>query len=165
MVVRPSDIEGQGLFAATSIGAGQILVRLGGRLVSSAELARLLAKATHDPEGVYVDAITVYEDAHLVLPSGSVVHFGNHSCDPNAWLVGPYEIAGRRDIPAGEEITIDYGTLSGAYGYSMECRCGSSICRGRVTSEDWRLPELQARYRDHWVPALAERIAGGYHER
>ena len=41
----------------------------------------------------------------------------------------------------------------------MRCDCGAADCRGVVTSEDWRRPDLQARYAGHWVPALAARIA------
>ncbi len=137
------------------------MLRLGGRLVTSTELDRLIADAECDPSRPFVDSITIYEDAHLVLPPATIVHFGNHSCDPNLWHVKAYEVATRRDVRAGEELTLDYATSSGAEGFAMECRCGSASCRGRVTSEDWQLPELQARYRDHWTPALQQRIDRG----
>ena len=81
-------------------------------------------------------------------------HFGNHSCDPTLWFGGPYELVARRDLEPGDELTLDYGTISGAPGFTMPCRCGSELCRGVVTSEDWRRPELRARYRGRWVPAL-----------
>ena len=89
------------------------------------------------------------------------MHYGNHCCDPNLWHVGPYEIAARRDITAGEEATIDYGTESGAPGWTMPCRCGSVLCRGEVSGDDWRRPELRERYGDHWVPALLARTRPG----
>lgn len=158
LAVRVSAIDGQGLFATQDIPAGTVVVRLGGRLVSSAELTRLITEANADPTAPYVDSTTVYEDRHLILPPGTDVHYGNHSCDPNTWPIGPYEIAARQDIAAGEEITLDYATTSGAAGFSMPCRCGTASCRGQVTSEDWRGAELQYRYGDHWVPALGERI-------
>lgn len=93
-----------------------------------------------------------------MLPSDTPVHFGNHTCDPTLWHVGPYELATRRALVAGEEATIDYGTQSGADGFEMVCRCRSKNCRGLVTSEDWQIPELQLRHRGHWVPALQQRI-------
>ena len=158
LTVRLSRIEGYGLFAAEDIAGGTLLVRLGGRLVSTAELADLIARANADPAAPYIDTITVYEDAHLVIPPGTQAHFCNHSCGPNTWHVGPYEIAARRDIRAGEEVTIDYGTTSGAPGLSLACNCGSALCRHEITSEDWRRPELQDRYGNHWVPALWARI-------
>jgi SET domain-containing protein len=158
VTVAPSPIEGRGLHATEDIAAGTVVIRLAGRLVSSRELAGILVRAEADPDAAYVDTITVDENRHLVFPTGSVVHFGNHSCDPNTWHVGPYEIATRRDIRRGQELTIDYATSSGAGAFSMECRCGAHLCRGEVSSEDWRRPELQDRYRGHWVPALEERI-------
>jgi hypothetical protein len=155
VIVDSSAIHGRGLFTNADLDTGRTVIRLGGRFVSSDELARLL-----DGAGAYVDTVGVFEDLHLVLPSGTTVHFGNHSCDPNLWHVGPYEIATRRPVPAGQELTIDYGTQSAGTGFSMPCSCGAAACRGSVTSEDWRRPDLQTRYGYgvHWVPVLAERI-------
>ena len=158
LVVRPSPIEGNGLFATSDIPVGTVVVRMGGRLVSTPELAELIAAVVADPELPYVDTITIAEDAHLVLPPGTAVHFANHSCDPALWHVGPYELATRRAVAAGDEVTVDYGTNSGADGFTMTCRCRAATCRGAVSSADWRRPDLQERYRGHWVPALQRRI-------
>jgi uncharacterized protein len=158
VVLRRSSIEGTGLFACDDIEAETVVLRLGGRLVTSADLAVLIAAADADPATPYVDTITVYEDAHLVMPSNSVIHFGNHSCDPTLWHAGPYELAARRDVRAGEELIVDYGTNSGTDGFVMECHCGSADCRGRVTSDDWSDPGLRVRYEGHWTPALQRRI-------
>lgn len=158
LVVRGSPIDGRGLFFIDGVPAGTVVIRLGGRLVSSAELHGLIRRADADPDVPYVDTVTVHDDAHLVLPPNTPIHFGNHSCDPTLWHVGPYEVATRRDVTAGEEATIDYGTVSGAEGFRMVCRCGAAACRAEVTSADWRRVELQERYRGHWVPALQERI-------
>jgi hypothetical protein len=159
VVVRDSAIEGKGLFATEEFAAGVMVLRLSGHLVSTSELARLIEYAHADPSHAYVDTLTIYEGAHLVLPPGSDVHFGNHSCDPNMWHVGPYEIATRRVVQVDEELTIDYGTQTGAGDVFMPCRCGSALCRGVASSNDWRLSALQKRYRQHWVPALEARIA------
>jgi len=158
VIVGCSLIEGGGLFTTADIDAGTVLLRFGGRLVNTPELSDLIAGAEANPGAPFVDTITVYEGVHLVLPPGSVLHFGNHSCDPNLWHVGPYELAARRDVVEGEELTLDYGTSSGAEGFVMECHCASVRCRGRVTSEDWRLLELRACYEGHWTPALQQRI-------
>jgi SET domain-containing protein len=153
LVVAGSRISGAGLFASDHIEAGRVVIRLGGRLVSTSELQDLLVNSSR-----YVDTLTVCDDVHLVLPPGTKVHYGNHSCDPNLWHAGPYEIVARRDIEAWEEVTVDYGTQSGAPGFFMGCSCGADVCRGVVTSEDWRLLKLQTVYAGHWVPALEERI-------
>jgi uncharacterized protein len=159
IAVGDSVIEGNGLFATADIPSGAIVIRLAGHLVSTEELAELLGRTGADPSTPYVDTLTIDEDSHLVLPPGSAIHFGNHSCDPNLWHVGPYDIATRRPVAGGEELTIDYGTQAGAPGFAMICRCGDPRCRQVISSHDWRLPALQERYRHHWVPALEARIA------
>jgi len=157
--VRESMIEGRGLFAMASLEAGAVVVRLGGRLVDTAELRSLIALADVAADGTYVDSVTFEEDRHLVLPAGTSVHFGNHSCDPTMWHVDSVQIATRRALGPGAELTIDYATQTGLPGWSMACACGSSLCRGVVTGQDWQRPELQARYAGHWLPTLAGRIA------
>jgi hypothetical protein len=134
-------------------------MRLGGRLVSSNELSELIRRAQSESGAPYVNSVAVAEDRHLVISTENLSHLGNHSCDPNAWHTGPFEISARRDIATEEEFTTDYGTQSGGSGFVMECSCGSALCRGVVTSEDWRITELQNRYRGHWVPVLEARIA------
>jgi uncharacterized protein len=126
--------------------------------VSSSDLMDLLGAAEAAPAPTFVDTITAFPDVHLVLPPDTIAHFMNHSCDPNAWHAGPYEIAARGDLAAGREVTIDYATHSGAAGFRMDCNCGSSNCRRQVTSDDWRRPDLRARDAGHWTPALQARI-------
>jgi uncharacterized protein len=158
VLLRNSPIEGSGLFTAADIDEGDTVLRLGGRLVNSVELQAMFDAAAEDLQAIYIDTITVFEDAHLVLPPATMLHFANHSCDPNLSHSGPYEVVARRTIQAGEEMTIDYATHSGADGLMMECRCTSPICRHLVTSADWRIAELQNRYHGHWTPALQARI-------
>jgi uncharacterized protein len=152
--VRPSPIAQLGLFAKVPILPGTVVSRLGGRLVTGDELSRILLAAGQS----YVDSITVDEDQHLVLPADQLNHYGNHSCDPNLWWADAYTLAVRRRIAAGEEVTNDYGTSTGIADFSMTCVCRSPQCRGTITGQDWRRAELQARYGDHWVPVLLDRI-------
>jgi len=153
-VVRESGIEGRGLFAAAPIDPGELVLKLGGRLVSDRELAALFEEA-----GEYVDTVAVYADRHLVLPAGTPLHFGNHSCDPTMWFCGPYDVRARRRVGPGEELTLDYGTCSAGPDFTLACSCGADGCRDRITGHDWRRPELQRRYGDHWTPVLLARIA------
>jgi hypothetical protein len=152
--VRDSPIEGRGLFARQPFPPGVVVSRLGGRLVSWDELRRLL----DDPGQPYVDTITVSETEHLVLPPRRPNGYGNHGCDPNLWWVGPYELATRRAIAAGEELTNDYATSTAEPAFRMTCACGSPLCRGTVTGDDWRRAALQERYGEHWIPMLLARI-------
>ncbi|WP_327658019.1 SET domain-containing protein [Streptomyces sp. NBC_00483] len=160
--VRPSPVGGSGLLARTPITTGTTVARLGGRLVSDAELRALLDDAVRHPERPYVDTIAVADTSHLVLPprSEQSIGYSNHSCDPNLWWDGPYTLVARRDIAPDEELTSDYATNTWDPRFVLACACGArNGCRGTVTGSDWRLPELQERYGDHWVPAVLDRIA------
>ena len=68
-----------------------------------------------------------------------------------------------RDIQAGEEITTDLAYCEASPNYLIEpCNCGSRLCRGRMTGNDWRIPELQQRYRGYFTPHI-ERLIEGLH--
>jgi ribosomal protein S18 acetylase RimI-like enzyme len=153
--VKDSGIAGHGLFASAPIKQGEIVSKLAGRKVTTAELNELLKNPP-------VDTITLDEDEHLVLPTDPrpTIAYGNHSCDPNLWWTDAVTLEARRDIATSEEITSDYGTSTGT-DFEMACNCGSVLCRGVVTGEDWRREELQARYGDHWIPALLRKQHGG----
>src|SRR5579872_7383332 len=108
--VRSSPIQGNGLFATELLPTGTPIVRLGGRLVSRAELLAVFGEAALDPSHPYIDCLSVAEGIDLLLVGAEVVHYGNHSCDHNLWHVGPFVLAARGGIAPGEEIVLDYGT-------------------------------------------------------
>ena len=54
LVVRNSPIDGRGLFGSHAGPAGTVVIRLAGRLVTSAELDALIASAEVDPAAPYV---------------------------------------------------------------------------------------------------------------
>jgi hypothetical protein len=56
---------------------------------------------------------------------------------------------------------VDYATHTADLAWSMTCTCGSPHCRRVVTNEDWRRPDVQERYADHFSPFLNRRIAAG----
>jgi len=85
-------------------------------------------------------------------------HAMNHSCDPNCWYIGDRLMEARRDILPGEEITYDYGTADSLFERITECKCGTDKCRGRVRPKDYLLPELQARYRNHFALHILAKI-------
>jgi uncharacterized protein len=156
--VRASAIEGRGLFALAPIPAGTAVSRVGGRLVDDAGLRAAFAEAVQDPAQPYIDTITVSDDVHLILPPRRANGYGNHSCDPNLWWIDAYTQAARREIAAGDELTNDYATSTGIAEFHMDCACGSPLCRRTITGSDWRRPDLQRRYGEHWTPGLLKLI-------
>jgi hypothetical protein len=103
-------------------------------------------------------SVALDEDRHLLLDPAHPVRHGDHGCDPNLWHLDATTIAARRDIAVGEELTVAYATHSLRDWWSLDCRCGSPLCRGRVTGEDWKLERLHAAYGQHWSPVLLRRI-------
>ena len=65
----------------------------------------------------------------------------------------------RRRIDAGEEVTVDDALMTADLAWSMVCWCGSPVCRGVVTNDDWRRQDVQERYAGHFSPFLSRRIA------
>ena len=108
--------------------------------------------------GERYDGIVLGDDRNLRLvpPDWPGIH-GNHSCDPNLWLADEVTLVTRRPVAAGEELTVDYATMT-VVSWEMECRCGAAICRGVVTGDDWRRPDLRQRYGGHFSPFIAARI-------
>ena len=90
-------------------------------------------------------------------PDLSLDEYLNHSCDANAWLADEVTLTARRDIEAGEEITLDQGTWNDEDAYISDgtlCTCGARVCRGYLTEQDWRRPDVRERYRGHFHPML-----------
>jgi hypothetical protein len=56
-------------------------------------------------------------------------------------------------------VTNDYATSTAEAAFTMACRCGTPLCRGTVTGDDWCRADLQARYDERWIPMLLARIA------
>ena len=152
LIVRESRIAGHGLVAIAPVECGEVCCRLSGELMTDERLSVHVAGRAH------YSALAVDERLHLVQSDDDPTTKGNHSCDPNMWLADAVTVVARRPIPVGDEATIDYALLTVNPSWSMECRCSSALCRELVRGEDWRLPELRARYEGHWSPFIERRI-------
>lgn len=149
---RSTPLAGDTLFAIAPIAKGELIVVWGGVILTTEQLAQV-------PQFARDRAIQIEDDLHLC--SGMVddlADCANHSCNPNAGLRGQISLVAMRDIEAGEEICFDYATSDGHPDFYMECRCGQPNCRGAVTGDDWKNPELQARYKGYFMPYLQHKI-------
>ncbi len=141
------------MVAREAISKGELIVVWSGALVSGDALASL-------PQTVRRYSLQVEEGHYLVsLTDCEPPDYVNHSCAPNSGLSGQIALVAMRDISAGEEITYDYAMSDGSNYDEFECGCGSAHCRGRVSGEDWRRPELWERYAGYFSPYLERRIA------
>jgi uncharacterized protein len=154
--VRPSPIQGQGLFAAAPIARGEIVAVKGGHVLSRAQWAAL--EPVLGPAEIQLTEDLVIAPVNADEQPGSML-YSNHSCDPNTAIRGQIVLVAMRDIAAGEELTHDWATTDDG-DYELACRCGSPRCRGVVTGKDWMKPELQARYRGWFCWFLQRKIEG-----
>lgn len=150
LLVRSSPIHGYGTFAAESIRAGERLMSVHGGVVYTTEDWKT-GKVQIAPE--QYNETQIGDDLFVATPK-SVYYYVNHSCDPT--MVSHVAF---RDIEAGEEITSDHAHAQAFPAFRIEpCTCGASNCRGKVTGDDWKLPELQERYRGHFSPCVEQLI-------
>ena len=145
---------GHGVFADQPIPRGRLLIVFGGDIIDRKEVDRLSPELR--PLVIQVD-----EDCFLVSTKPGPADWVNHSCDPNAGLRGQITLVALRDIAAGEEITFDYAMSDGCDYDEFDCGCAASKCRGRVTGNDWRKPELVDRYRGYRSTYLDSRLSRG----
>ncbi len=151
-VRRCAEKGGLGVFARELVKAGELLVVWGGVITPRDRFERL-------PPATRRYSIQVEEDLFLVPGwEPEAPAFVNHSCDPNAGMSGQIALVAMRDIAPGEEVCYDYAMSDGSPYDEFACSCGTSICRGRVTGDDWRRPELWERYAGYFSPYLQRRI-------
>jgi uncharacterized protein len=126
--VRPSPIDGHGVFAAEPISSQKKIGEIRGEAISVEE-ARI--RATRHERIMIVELSP--RRAIDFTRSTDPMRFTNHSCAPNARLSTAYgrvEFYALRDIALGEELTVDYGQTH--HEGRLTCRCGAPGCVGRL---------------------------------
>jgi len=153
--VRSSPIHGKGLFAREKIRQFETVAIKGGYIVSRQQLDQLDPSLADSEiqidENFYIAPIEMPQRERSML-------YINHSCSPNAAIVGQIVFVAMRDIDSNEEITADWATTDDL-DYAMECRCGSPECRGTITGKDWMKAELQRKYHGWFCWFLQRKIA------
>jgi uncharacterized protein len=145
--------KGLGLIATARITAGETIAAFGGTVLHQRDFSALSEfRQTH--------SIQIDDELYLVGDEElEPADFANHSCDPNAGIVGNILLVAMRSVEPGEEICFDYA-MSDAVDYDeFVCACGTDLCRKIVTGADWRRPELHERYRGYMSSYIERRIA------
>lgn len=126
--VRPSPIDGQGVFAAEPVAARCKIGEIRGELLSVDD-ARIRATRHERIMIVEVSSRRAIDFSKSLDP----MRYTNHSCAPNARLRicrDRVEFYALRAIAAGEEVTVDYGETH--HEGRLACRCGAPACVGRL---------------------------------
>jgi uncharacterized protein len=103
-------------------------------------------------------SVQIEDHLFLVPETEGPAEWINHSCDPNAGLLGQIVLVALRDIDVGEHVCYDYAMSDGSPYDEFECSCGAQTCRSRVSGNDWQRSELWSRYEGHFSPYLQRRI-------
>lgn len=155
-----SAISGTGVFAQRAFDPDQRIRRIEGSLHSLEEVLRFAESG----EQAGSDVLGVDDGAYLVL--SELDRCFNHSCDPNAVVMGAgdrVEFVAIRSIRPGDEITFDYSTTmhddedaivaAGRTVWRCECSCGAANCRGQIDQFRTLAPEVRTRYLENgWAP-------------
>jgi hypothetical protein len=151
--MRSSLIHGLGTFAKERIVKGEIVFIKGGHIVTKRELYFSEKISSYHPiaDEFFIGAKSREEENRIKL-------FVNHSCDPNCGLRGDIVFVALREIKEGEELSFDYAMLDNEE-YTLGCNCGSACCRKIVTGFDWKIKELQTKYKGYFSRYLADKIA------
>lgn len=124
--VKPSAIDGHGVFAAEAIPKRLKIGEIRGESISVAE-ARIRATRV---ERIMIVELSEKKAIDFSM-STDPMRFTNHSCQANARLCirqGRVEFYAVRDIAPGDEITVDYGESH--HEGKLRCRCGAPGCTG-----------------------------------
>lgn len=155
--VGPSPIHGRGLFCVAPIARGEIVAIKGGYVFDAA--TRTDVEAALGPAEIPIAEGFFMGPREADEREGGMI-WSNHSCEPNIGVQGQIVFVALRNIEPGEELTHDWATTDDDT-YEMACRCGAPRCRGIVTGQDWRRPELQARYGEFMSWYLRDKIRRG----
>lgn len=163
----PNHATGTGLVALEDIPAGSLvwtadLNQESSDILTLDEVLAFESAAKRQHWADYTWAITgLFFGPRRDLPVDDAItleasHYLNHSCNANVGFATDTSLVAIRDIAKGEEISNDYSMTEFLVGFfpGFECGCGSDECRGQVTPNDWRRPELQKRYAGYFTSAV-----------
>lgn len=148
---------GNGIFARKEVKKGEMCAIFGGHVVSLRDEMKLPSE--YNDTGIQISNEFVIS---TMLDKELADNF-NHSCEPNAGIKGQIFLQAMRNIKKGEQVTFDYATClfnnpKVGFFYKTRCFCGSKICRGYITGNDWKKPELQKKYAGYFQWYLQEKI-------
>ncbi len=116
-----STIHGQGIFADEEIRKGDRIQYINGRKM------RRVTKSKKDSKeiGHWIGI----GRSTWINTDGTPFRYINHSCNPNAAIMGIKTLVALKDISPDEEITIDYSMTDADPHWSIDCTCHSKNCR------------------------------------
>ncbi|MDC0358369.1 SET domain-containing protein-lysine N-methyltransferase [Oligoflexia bacterium] len=155
MLAREGALAGEGAFAVAPIAKGEIVWIRSGRILTVAEGKQLDERLLGFSIQIQDNFLLCACDEEEV--TDFIIHF-NHSCSPNIGISGEVTYVAMRDIEEGEELVVDYAMFI-TRKFRLNCLCKMPECRGVITGEDWRRPELIEKYGNYFAFYIQQKHA------
>jgi uncharacterized protein len=133
ILIKASAIHGLGAFARCNLPRLTRIMEYQGELVDKQESLR-----RQEAGNPFLFCLDDQHDLDGNVAS-NIARFFNHSCAPNCdaeRIGGKIWITARRDIPAGEELTFNYGYDLDNY-RDYPCHCQAENCRTYMVAEEF----------------------------
>lgn len=139
-----------GLFANIDIKKGDLLFYARGKKVHDID---------NDFAPNYPDALRIAPNTWIVPGADNPLTYTNHSCSPNAGIIGGVTFRAIKDIARGDEICFDYAISESDTEWFMEktCQCKAFHCRTKITSIQ-SLPKKTYNSYLPYIPTWLQRI-------
>ena len=144
--------KGFGSFAVVPIPMGTIVATFGGTILNEANFKTYPLEQRSRSIQIDVDQFVLGPESRE--PGDSI----NHSCMPNCGMRNATQLIAMRPIAIGEELTYDYAMSDTSDYDEFVCACGSDRCRYQISSDDWKILELQTRYKNMFSPYVQRKI-------
>lgn len=132
-VMQRRSISGYGIYAKKTIARGEIIFRAEEkphRLISHQWMSQHWSNQEKKLFSQY--ALPLSSEIYIIWDEDPMAWAPqNHSCEPNTTYEGLNVIA-LRDIPQGEELTLDYSHLLDESAEPFDCTCGTPQCKKRI---------------------------------
>jgi uncharacterized protein len=158
--LKPSHIQGVGVFAARDLKKGEVIAE-GIHEKDYKTLVPWAEFESYDPTlRQRVLDYCIGTPAGFIPPDDfdfnalSIAWYFNHSCDPNLGFNDKGDFTAIVDVPIGQELTYDYGCSDSNPAFLLNCSCGTTRCRHKVTGNDWRDPGFRASHIQYMLPRL-----------
>lgn len=155
----PSKIHGKGFFAIEPISKDEVVAVKAGYVLDKSQFETVKSKIGGSEiqvaDGIFIGPTNEDE------VDDSMIYF-NHSCGPNIGIGGNILIVAMGDIKAGDELTLDYAMEWADPDLELNCNCGKTFCRQRVTGDDWKNPELQKKYAGYFSWYIEQKIKASH---
>lgn len=122
--VKPSKIDGNGLFAAATIPSKKKIGELTGEVITVAKARKLATKIKR------IAIVELDYDYALDATTDTAFRYINHSCTPNTYMRvirKRVEFYSLREIAPREELTCNYGETH--HDGALQCNCKSPTCK------------------------------------